>query len=119
MSSSQKGLRLVGTLELVFGIAYFLFIFVIDKNQQIGYIVSGAFSVIFGICILMAAVNANLYKPAWYLGILNVILAVIGLIGAVIQKSGSHLFLTTIMELCFGVIILTYLYKVKGQNKRS
>ena len=119
MSASQKGLRLFGALELVFGIAYFLFVLVIDKNQQAGYIVSGAFSVIFGICILMAVFNANLYKPAWVLAIINVILSVIGLIGGIVLKSGSHVILTTITELCLAVIILTYLYKVRGQSKSS
>ncbi len=117
MSSSQKVLRIFGILEIIFGVLYFLFIFVIDKNQQYAYIISGAFALIFGICLLLASANINLYKPAWYLGLINVILNAIGVIAGIIQKSDSHLIFTAVGSLCFGVIILTSIFSAKREGK--
>ena len=117
MSSSQKALRMFGILEIVFGILYFLFLFVIDKNQHYTYIISGAFALIFGICLLLASFNISLYKPAWYLGLINVILNAIGVIAGFVQKSDSHLIFSTVAALCFGIVILTLIFKVKKEGE--
>ena len=114
MNSNLKVLKLFGILELVFGAFFIVFLFVINKNLQSAYLLSGVFSVIFGICLLRTAFNPSSYKPAWILGLIDVIINAIGLIIAFTMKSTSNIIITTIIDLFLGVFILITINKVKN-----